>query len=653
MKSLDRHQIDSLVRDLEREAYDRALAEVSVPASAESILLQAFADVAPYFTRSDITQLKKTLHKAIRSRASRLPAGHQMAAAAPAKRDESLHLRIVDVVEEQQSTDPVAPRRVVVGVLAGVVVIVALVTVGWTRFSALAAAQPMIVDTNLTASRGEVPAAGDFRFRFSRGPATKPTINLAPAIGTIDAVTWDGASLDASYSGLAVATKYTLTIEAEYRSRFNDSGHYLQRWSFTTQGYPVVTKVTPADGETLVFRNGELSIEFDHRPTVAPILAFMPNDATVESVTWIGSVWQVKYTGLLPTTQYRAVVTLDYGGGHPAIRHAWSFTTEPGGPPAGMPVIWYSMSNSGGISSQTLRLVALDWNGAVAGTLYGAGLVRQSPDGSMLAGEDGTFGDGQGKPLGRFRSYPPLFSDGGRSTCQLAPEPAFASSGTLVLFSGPADGMLRRVGAVGQFGADFGSALLACSTLADRVVVMNSRINGVSSVKVLALSSGRLLYQRSYALGPRLNVSSSRDGRYLAESTTNDPSVPASSNSAVIRRTSDGAIVARLKDQRVVQFSWDGQRVVTAPAYGSSQRNEIDLVDWQSGKVLWRLPGTSGTDGSQPVAAMAQPNGTKMVVAVATVPQTSDVDQLWLVDANGAAEQVLNLTFYPLFRWGE
>jgi len=168
----------------------------------------------------------------------------------------------------------------------------------------------------------------------------------------------------------------------------------------------------------------------------------------------------------------------------------------------------------------------------------------------------------------------------------------------------------------------------------------------------MALTTGRLLYQRSYGdLG--LGVIASRDGQYLVEQIpTYDAQGQPLAATSVIRRTVDGRVMARIDKQRVLRFSWDGKRVVTAPFFPGLGANDVELLEWQTGKVLWRQPGGSGTNGSRTVYAMPQPNGASMAIAVGSQPNNGDVDQLWLVAPDGQATQVVDGVFYPAFYAG-
>jgi hypothetical protein len=139
-------------------------------------------------------------------------------------------------------------------------------------------------------------------------------------------------------------------------------------------------------------------------------------------------------------------------------------------------------------------------------------------------------------------------------------------------------------------------------------------------------------------------VVASHDGRYLAEQTM-------SSGDTVIRRTSDGAVVARLAGQAVSAFSWDGSRVITMPGLGAADTHELRLVDWQRGRILWRLAEPAGiAPGLAYVSTLARPGGTDVVVGIAADSTGgSPVEQLWLVHADGTVTQVAKGPIFPSF----
>jgi hypothetical protein len=640
------------VREIETDAYRWALASASDPASAERLLLESFARLAPSIaTTPQTVELKERLHAYVRklgSRKRRSPALPEERVDQAVAVSESLHVQIVDLLEEQQAVEPVGRRRRVLLGLGGILLVAALAAFIWVRLDALASAQPKVTDVNPPAGAKEVPLRGDFKVAFGAHAVGTPTLRLEPADGVLESPRWDGNTLIVGYSGLRLATRYQVVLGADYRSRFKDIGHLVKRWSFTAEGYPVLVQFAPTDGQTIVTRTGAVTIDFNHRPPVDPQVHIVPADGSMVPGHWTGSTWVVGYSGLKPLTSYQLTAIVDYGVRAANIRRQWAFTTEPGAPLAGTPVIWYSMS-SPWMSGEPQRLVAIDWTGTMVGTMYQTPAIQQSPDGSILANRDGTYLDRSGAQV-RTASPPNYFNsmlaDDNRSLCEI--RPYGTSPGEQWVFVGRVDGAARRVAPAGVMPARGGLSILACSVLNNRVVVGDFGMNGLAGVRVLEVSSGRLIYQRTYPTSST-SVVSSHDGKYLAEQTTTygmqgEPVA----GQTTIRRTNDGQVVGHAGTQRVLRFSWDDMRVVTGtPFPGMSPTASVELKEWQTGKTLWRQPGSSSTYGT--VYALAQPNGPNMAIALSTQSKSGDVDQLWLVAADGQAIQVLNELFYPAF----
>lgn len=407
---------------------------------------------------------------------------------------------------------------------------------------------------------------------------------------------------------------------------------------------PHVSVVSPADGAIDVPVNGEFRVTFAKRPATLPELTHSPADGSQAAPRWDGSTLVVGYTGLHTRQRYQVVLLSDYTsgfGGKGQVEKRWTFTTELGPPPAGIPLIWYSTTSPVGATPQAGSLIALDWNGVVVGKLHMTGGANQSPDGSRLSVAGG-YVDQAGQTIAAVQvdKGGPGWSDDSRHVCAVRTANGGIPQGNgepAWLFAGPIEGPLHRVAQAGQFGGQSGAGAMACSFLNDRAVVVETVIMGASDVWVLRLSTGALLYHRQYSNQQTAYIRASHDGQYLAEQTWSPSPGAGLPAYTVIRRVSDGKEVARLDNQTVVAFSWDGSRVVTMSATGTSAANEARLVDWQSGKVLWRLPGP--TTAGAAVYALARPNGTDMVVGFG--PQSAEgIDQLWLVDANGAARSI-------------
>jgi hypothetical protein len=563
---------------------------------------------------------------------------------APSEISESLHQRIVDLLEEEQSAEPPGRRRAVLAGAIGIVLIAAVIAFVRVHADAMAAAQPTVTELSPPAAATDVSVSGDVRVKFGRRPEGTPTLRLEPAHAVLESVHWDGNTLVAVYSGLRLSTRYQLVLQADYHSRLKDVGHFEKRWTVTTQGYPVLSALTPRQDQMLAPRIGKISVDFSYRPPAEARLTIMPADGTWTPGQWSGATWTTSYTGLKPLTRYEVTLDVDYGAAAASTRHHWAFSTEPGWPASSVPVIWYGMKNLWTPPGDQ-RLVAIDWQGNLAGSLYPTSVVlRQAPDGSALLTQDGGYVDGNVVGTAPTPGYPSIAlpADDSKSICKLA------GSGQLWLESGPLRGPMHRVAPAGSTGARSGVDIIACSLTSDRAVLADNGMAGTTGIRVIALSTGRLLYQRSYA-GSSVGVTSSRDGRYVAEQITSvDALGQPSAAFTLVRRINDGRIVARLDNQRVLRFSWDGMRVVTVPFFTG---NVVKLIDWQTEKVLWQQAGDLATD-FRPAFAMAQPNGPAMAIALGSLPRTSDVDQLWIVSADGQAMQVLSTVFYPAFGTG-
>ncbi|OLC65868.1 MAG: hypothetical protein AUH76_02000 [Candidatus Rokubacteria bacterium 13_1_40CM_4_67_11] len=650
MKTLERHRIDEIVRELETGAYGLALAPGLEPAAAERVLLDAFASMAPSVPRTTrIDELRKELYARIRKRAPQewAPAKTDPAEAPAATVSKNLHLRLVDILEEHQADEPAGRRRAVLLAFIGAAIVAGGIAIVRVHADALSAAQPTINELSPPAAATDVGISGDVRVKFGRRPAGTPTLRLEPAHAALESVHWDGNTLVAVYAGLHLSTRYQLVLQADYRSRLEDVGHFEKRWTVTTQGYPALA-LTPAQDQTVVARVGKFSVDFSYLPPAKLRLTISPADGVLTLGQWSGTTWTAGYSGLKPLTQYEVTLTVDYGAAAASTRRQWTFTTEPGAPPAGVPVIWYGTRVPFAPQTEAQSLLAIDWQGKLAGTMDStSAVVRQAPDGSVLFTQDGNVLDRNGVPGAAWGfPYIGMTADDSCSTCIVGDPGGGIGGGQLWVLSGPVRGPLRRVAPANWGGAGPAPGVIACSVASDRVVVADTGDRGLTTgVRVIALSTGRVLYQRSYA-GPGERIVSSRDARYLAELTPSyDAQGQLLATPTLIRRIADGRVVARIDKQWVVGFSWDGMRVVTGPFLTDVGPMDSRLVEWQTGKVLWEQP------GGPPVNAMAQPNGPAMAIALGG-HSAGGVDQLWLVAGDGHATQVVNEAFYPAFNAG-
>ncbi|HEY4871055.1 MAG TPA: Ig-like domain-containing protein [Candidatus Dormibacteraeota bacterium] len=574
----------------------------------------------------------------------------------------NLHARIMARLEGHA---PVRSHRFIVQLAAAAaIVVVALGAMGVVlklRANELAKSAPHVTSVFPADGARDVPLKGEFRVIFASRPTIAPALRAEPADATLQPLEWSGATMVVKYAGLHPSEHYELILSADYRSRQGDKGHFEQRWSFTAEGPAQITASTPAAGETGIARNGQLSVQFAHRPAVDPVIRIEPPDGTLQAGKWTDNTWALTYTGLQPLRSYRVLLDLDFGNPAASFHQEWSFTAEPGAPPKNIPLIWYATSNP--LSSRppdpnpVYRLVALDWNGTLVGSLYTTTMANQAPDGTRLF-----LGSGYADQTGTILAAPlglkggPGFADDSRHVCEMRTATGSLPTGNgepAWLYAGALGSPLHRVVQFGQYGGQSGPRIAACSYQSDRAVVVEDVIAWTSEVRVFALSTGALLYQHQYPSGQvASSVVASHDGRYLAEQTmSTDAQGFQVYGDTLIRRTSDGTVVARLAGQSVVNFSWDGSRVITMPAHGSVGNREVRLIDWQHGQILWRLAEPAGVaPDAAYVSTLARPGGTDFMVGVsADGTGQSPVEQLWLVHANGAAMQVAKGPIFPGF----
>ncbi|MDQ6883639.1 MAG: hypothetical protein M3077_05290 [Candidatus Dormibacteraeota bacterium] len=548
-----------------------------------------------------------------------------------------LHLRILDAVEDRQYTSrPARSRLTAVGLAVLILAGAGLVQLQRTRSDALAAAAPTISDVAPPAGAREVGVDGQFRIQFTRRPLGTPTLTHQPSDGKQHVTFWDGTTLLVEYSGLRFGQRYELVLDAQYQSHLRDIGHFVKRWTFVAEGPPRLVRTEPIDGAGTVARFGQLSIGFSRRPTSDPVVTLQP-PAMLEAGAWNGTVWTAHYSDLQPRTNYAADVTVASSDPTARTHQTWTFMTEAGAPPDAVPLVWYSTSSPWlSPSGDPIRYVALDWSGANAGSVYltGKSGSRQNADGSWIGLTDGSGAmNRQGRVVPTRTLGGALWSDVPGRYCNIGFDPW---SPVQWLEVGQVGGTVRRVVTLGPTPGQSGFSLIACSGLTDRAVLGQQVQGGYLDVRVIGLSTGRTLYSHAYANAPQMLVGS-RDGRYLAES-----SLGSGASATVIHRLSDGAVVARLTDQRVVGFSWDASLVITAPSWGVQTPGEIRLLDWHSGAVLWRLAGNPAATGQLPVVALPQPNGKRFMVGVGNPSSSGDVDGIFLLQADGHADKIVN-----------
>src|SRR5439155_12640199 len=175
-------------------------------------------------------------------------------------------------------------------------------------------------------------------------------------------------------------------------------------------------------GQTLAPRTGKISIDFSYQPPAKARLIITPDDGILVPGQWSGAAYTASYSGLKPLTQYDVTLSLDYGAAAAGTQRQWSFSTEPGWPASGTPVMWYGTSNLFAAPGDQ-RLVAIDWQGNFAGTSYPtSGVRQQAPDGSVLVTQEGGYVDANGTGPGVTSGYPSatIAADDSKHLCRIA-----------------------------------------------------------------------------------------------------------------------------------------------------------------------------------------------------------------------------------------
>ena len=290
-------------------------------------------------------------------------------------------------------------------------------------------------------------------------------------------------------------------------------------------------------------------------------------------------------------------------------------------------------------------LYAASWTGAlykVPTINFAPGsLAVQSSDGSRLAIGDRVYDTTTGAttqlPFDANTTYVSVtWADDSRHMCLTRPLPGegSASEVSFALPGSPAK-VLGKFGSHGQQVP--GATILACSATSNRVVVANvGGLNDTSDVWVLDTATGAIGYHRTYATTTKTNgnigvfLVASPDGQYLAET-------DAATGSATIRRITDGSVVARLSGMEVHGFSWQGDLVLAAPrppdfSLVNSSMMDPAVIDWRTGKVVWRSPAGAGFGGR----LAAQPGGD----AIALDLRVGQHEGIWLVGPDGQGRAV-------------
>jgi hypothetical protein len=408
-----------------------------------------------------------------------------------------------------------------------------------------------------------------------------------------------------------------------------------------------IRAVNPTDGATNVPLDGEIRADYVSRPSQDPVIKLEPPaGVTLDNPHWDGTTFVIDYHGLRDNSLYHVDLDQDDWPGkgeHKQIKVRWSFRTgtaqhvaltpsptsatsaSPSVPPTPSgPLIWYM--------GPANDLHGLDWTGKQVKNLS-PDIVIQSPDGSRLRRRPSSPGgtnvvtDADGNPLGSVLvDQGMIWADDSRQFCGVTSPPAASYALEMLRINGPRDpvGTIRLTPATAE-----APVLAACSVLTGRAVVSGQSPYGyVSSLSMISLSDGHVIYQRSYP-NAVARIVASHDGQYVAEqSASNANGGPVT----LIRQLPSGSVVGQLAGVLVQGFSWDGSLVIGS-TFGNPSIQDAQVIRWRTHETIWHQ-----CMCPQPhwLVGLAQPGGTKVVV-VASMNDGSVVS-FNIVDANGSAQ---------------
>lgn len=163
---------------------------------------------------------------------------------------------------------------------------------------------------------------------------------------------------------------------------------------------------------------------------------------------------------------------------------------------------------------------------------------------------------------------------------------------------------LRRVTKFGSYGLHSFPVVLACSSASQRAIVAEQSFGALHDIRVIDLKTGSVTYTLNHAKDPQTasDAVASADSRYIASGNSLRFWNTSSANEFVVTDARSGLDVGRVTGSGIVAFSADGQLALTARSAGG-EHVCFEIVNWQSGEVLWTGNGGPGTVWSSPVDA--------------------------------------------------
>jgi hypothetical protein len=411
-----------------------------------------------------------------------------------------------------------------------------------------------------------------------------------------------------------------------------------------------IRAVSPPDGAINVPMDGEIRADYVSRPVHDPAIKVEPPArVTLNNPHWDATTFVIDYHGLGDNNLYHVELDQDDWAGkgeHKEIKVRWSFRTgtAPQVAPTPSPTSAIpSMSAAPSVIATTGPLIwydgpsndlhGVDWTGKQVKNLSLDNVI-QSPDGLLLwnrtitAGGTTAVDDSDGQSVGSVPVDPiMLWADDGRTFCGVRTTSTGSYDLDLLRINGPR----VRVGAISfTSGTAQEPVPAACSVLTGRAVVYGRSTYGYSSVIMMSLTDGSVVYQHNYP-NPLARIVASHDGQYIAEqyagNTSGGPAV-------LIRQLPSGTTVGQFSGIIVQGFSWDGSLVV-ANTSADPTVQEAQVYRWRTHEVVWHQ---CMCPHPHWLIVLPQPAGTKVAVLVSTDDGTRA--SFTIVDANGTSRAV-------------
>jgi hypothetical protein len=281
------------------------------------------------------------------------------------------------------------------------------------------------------------------------------------------------------------------------------------------------------------------------------------------------------------------------------------------------------------------QIDGITWDGSASGRVGFNPVpdtgIRPNPNGTLWSTTQ-DIRDRRGAVVATLKTaskgFPGTWADDGRHFCTMAyANPVGQVGGVPATLQLTAVGQApRNIAQVGRAYDQSSVAVAACSVLNDlAVVVQGNSIGQGVQFWVVRLSTGQVLWTR-----PSGDIRASRDGRYIAEISYDQPAPAA--HTTIFGST--GTVLGYLPGP-VQAFSWDGSLAVIG-SYGG----RATVVNWRDGPVVWTGPSNGGFQGAAP-----EPGGSRIAITVSDprFPQTGGFapGDLYIVGGDGKATELL------------